>query len=453
MKDIYELLNDLEIDENEFEEMETDELEKERIKKNINKNIKKKKRNYKKYIASAALIGVISIVSLITVKPAFAYNIPIIGEIIQKYIDNNENYAEYLSVIGTTKEKDGIEITFEEAAVDDNIMLLSFVVKNNNEKFNKNDIGSFTDVMLIPTHLNINGKNCNVGSSGDFEFIDDNTLKAVKIIDISDEKLPKKMNVNIKIDELLGKKVNFDINFKLDKSKIIKNTYKKDINKEFKISNYDINVKNAVVSPLTTLVEGTIDGDNPIESGTIYYLALDNNGKVLKDNGSSIGRSGFNSDYKFKNSLISNKNMDSITFIPIYFNHKDDIKETKMESRELDLNKGMDIKVNDNLSASIKKPIIDGDYLIIKYDMTYKGAKSAILPTVSPYIECDGKEIDSVDSKNNKVVSELVEKYNGDTSNIRVFKIGDKRNINIGIYDYDGYKILEIDSFTVNLNK
>lgn len=453
MKDIYELLNDLEINENEFEEIETDELEKERIKKNINKNIKKKKRKYKKYIASAALIGAISIVSLITVKPAFAYNIPILGEIMQRHIDNNENYLEYLSAIGTTKSKDGVEITFEEAAVDDNIMLLSFVVKNNNEKFNKNDMGTFTDAMLIPTSLKVNGKRCSTGASGDYEFIDDNTLKIVKIIDVSDDKLPNKMNVNIEIDELLGKKVNFDVNFKLDKSEVTKNTYKKNINKNFKVSNYEIDVKKVVVSPLTTLVEGTIKDRDIIESGAIYYLALDDKGKVLKDNGSSIGRKGYNLDYKFKNSLISNENMERITFIPIYFNHGNDVKERKIKSTKLDLNKEMNIKVKDNFSVSIKKPIIDGEYLIIKYDMTYKGMKSSVLPNVSAYIECDGKEIESLDSKDNKIANELIEKYNGDTNNIRVFKIGDKRDLDINIYDNDGYKILEGSSFTVNLNK
>lgn len=452
MKDIYELLNEIEIDESEFEEIETDELEKERIKKNINKNIKKKRRNYKKYIASAALIGAISIGSLITVKPAFAYNIPIIGEIIQKYIDNNENYAEYLSVIGTTKEKDGIEITFEEAAVDDNIMLLSFVVKNNNEKFNKNDFGSFTDAMLIPTYLNINGKSCNIGASGDFEFIDNNTLKVVKIIDISDEKLSKKMNVNIKIDELLGKKVNFDINFKLDKSRIIKNTYKKDIDKEFKISNYDVSVKNSVVSPLTTLVTGKIKDMGTIDSGAIQYIAIDNNNKVLKDNGTSIERSGFKSDYTFKNSFISNENMEKITFIPIYFNYENNIKETKIKSVNLDLNKNMNINTKDNLSLGIKKPIIDGEYLIINYDMFYKGLKSMILPNFDISLENNDLEIKSLESKNNKAIEELLKKYRDGSSNIRIFKVGNKRDFKINVYDNNNYEILEDNRFTVNLN-
>ena len=40
MKDIYELLNEIDIDENEFEEMEVTELEKAKVKKDVKKIIK-----------------------------------------------------------------------------------------------------------------------------------------------------------------------------------------------------------------------------------------------------------------------------------------------------------------------------------------------------------------------------------------------------------------------------
>ena len=50
MKDIYELLNDIDIDENEFEEMKVSEIEKVRIKKRLKKSIHKKDNRYKKVI-------------------------------------------------------------------------------------------------------------------------------------------------------------------------------------------------------------------------------------------------------------------------------------------------------------------------------------------------------------------------------------------------------------------
>ena len=44
MKDIYELLNDIDIDENEFEEMEVSEFEKAKVKKALKKSLNEKKK-------------------------------------------------------------------------------------------------------------------------------------------------------------------------------------------------------------------------------------------------------------------------------------------------------------------------------------------------------------------------------------------------------------------------
>ena len=43
MKDIYELLNEIDIDEKEFEEMEVTELEKAKVKKELKKSLMKRK--------------------------------------------------------------------------------------------------------------------------------------------------------------------------------------------------------------------------------------------------------------------------------------------------------------------------------------------------------------------------------------------------------------------------
>ncbi|MDO7487713.1 hypothetical protein Q5O89_21650 [Peribacillus frigoritolerans] len=45
MKDIYELLNDIDIDETEFKEMEVTELEKAKVKRTLKKSLSTKKKN------------------------------------------------------------------------------------------------------------------------------------------------------------------------------------------------------------------------------------------------------------------------------------------------------------------------------------------------------------------------------------------------------------------------
>ena len=92
MKDIYELLNDIDIDENEFEEMKVSEIEKARIKKLLKKSIHKKDNGYRKVIkiASCAILclGIFS-----TIFPSYANEVYLI-KVISKTIDTIRGYFE-----------------------------------------------------------------------------------------------------------------------------------------------------------------------------------------------------------------------------------------------------------------------------------------------------------------------------------------------------------------------
>ena len=92
MKDIYELLNDIDIDENEFEEMKVSEIEKVRIKKRLKKSIHKKDNRYKKVIKIASC-GVLCLGILSTVFPSYA-NENYLTQFISNTIDTIRGYFE-----------------------------------------------------------------------------------------------------------------------------------------------------------------------------------------------------------------------------------------------------------------------------------------------------------------------------------------------------------------------
>ena len=92
MKDIYELLNDIDIDENEFEEMKVSEIEKVRIKKRLKKSIHKKDNRYKKVIKIASC-GVLCLGILSTVSPSYA-NENYLTQFISNTIDTIRGYFE-----------------------------------------------------------------------------------------------------------------------------------------------------------------------------------------------------------------------------------------------------------------------------------------------------------------------------------------------------------------------
>ncbi|MDD1371164.1 DUF4179 domain-containing protein, partial [Bacillus sp. MHSD17] len=89
MKDIYELLNDIDIDEKELEEIETSEIEKEKVKRNVKQSIrtKKKMKSWKKGVAAASILVGLSVATLGIGFPTYAGGLPIVGDIF-RFLDN-----------------------------------------------------------------------------------------------------------------------------------------------------------------------------------------------------------------------------------------------------------------------------------------------------------------------------------------------------------------------------
>ncbi len=141
MKDIYELLNDIDIDESEFDEMDVNDIEKTKVKRKLKDSIKKdsikKKNNWKKKAIVAASIGVIATATFGTIFPSYAKNIPIIGDIFRA-LDNDknglyDNYKENANEINVTKESKGISITVNDAVFDGKTINLTYTIESDKD--------------------------------------------------------------------------------------------------------------------------------------------------------------------------------------------------------------------------------------------------------------------------------------------------------------------------------
>ena len=145
MKDIYELLNDLNIDENEFEEMEVNDLEKANIKRSLKNAIKQKKKrsSWKKSVAAASIIAGLSVTTFVT-YPAYAGNIPVIDDIF-RFFDNGKtdkensqnkepglyyDYKKFSNEINMTKESNGTKITINDAVFDGKTLTLTYTIES-----------------------------------------------------------------------------------------------------------------------------------------------------------------------------------------------------------------------------------------------------------------------------------------------------------------------------------
>lgn len=123
MKDLYELLNEIDIDENEIEETPVTKEEIKYIKKSVKKQINLKRKWRKSSIAAAVCCAAIGgTLAIGVINPTYALNIPIIGDIF-RYLDNQRTgiynqYKENATQINATKESNGISITMKDAIFD-----------------------------------------------------------------------------------------------------------------------------------------------------------------------------------------------------------------------------------------------------------------------------------------------------------------------------------------------
>ncbi len=162
MKDIYELLNDAKLDDKDIEEMPVTELEKAKVKNALKQSIskKKKRKGWKtNVIAAAAVIG-LTVTTIGLTFPAYAGNIPIIGDIF-RFLDNDktgmyDNYKEFSTEMNLTQESNGIKITVNDAVFDGETVAITYSIGSDR------DLG---EELTIFDTIDVKGANGMTGSS------------------------------------------------------------------------------------------------------------------------------------------------------------------------------------------------------------------------------------------------------------------------------------------------
>ncbi|MGL6175062.1 MAG: DUF4179 domain-containing protein [Cellulosilyticaceae bacterium] len=180
-KNIYDLLNQVEVDLSEYEEREMSELRKKRLLNNFISSKTKKGNGYKKYIvvASAAVIsfGAIgTLPTLATINPT-AYKIAtMLG--IEKDLEG------YTTVIDQPIIQNGITVGLGEVAYDkvnEELIVTTYTTSNNS-------IQNTDDLTMHGIHarIYINGQRLNTSASGHKKIIDEKTIAYVTSYDVEE---------------------------------------------------------------------------------------------------------------------------------------------------------------------------------------------------------------------------------------------------------------------------
>ncbi|OAB46773.1 DUF4179 domain-containing protein [Paenibacillus antarcticus] len=218
MKDIYELLNDTNIDDTEFEEIEANELEKANLKRTLKQSISKKKslKRWKKDIAAASIIIILSFTTFGIAFPTYASNLPVIGDIF-RYLSKEDpgsslydNYQEYSSQINMTEESNGIKITIKDAIYDGNTVSLTYSIES------ERDLG-YNSMIRSPSIIGSNGSS----GSSKISRVDANHYVGIDHTTGYDMKEQEQVKINWDINSILIQetleevKGNWNFNFTL----------------------------------------------------------------------------------------------------------------------------------------------------------------------------------------------------------------------------------------------
>ena len=255
MKDIYELLNQVEVDEDEIPQAEVSEFEKERLKKNLLNKVKNKRVN-KGLIAVATVFFIIGGTAIIgIINPAFAKDIPLLEDTfkeIRNYyykgamVEPYDEYKGYCDNINLIQESNGIKITIKDAVFDGKTIFYTYRVES--DKFLGRNILTYsyieidgeepilpdreTQLNMVSEGMYINQNSINLGyDSDEIKF----KLKFISVEDIDTGK-------EIKGDW------NFDISLKAVESE------KEDNNESIENNGVKLNIENIEKTPMSVRI-------------------------------------------------------------------------------------------------------------------------------------------------------------------------------------------------------
>lgn len=312
-KNILNLLNGIEMDENQFNSIDADmsEFSKNKIMNNLKGQInssKNKRLKKLKYGATAAAVGFCCLIGIGIKNPTFADNVPVLNsiiEIINKKLGYEGDYSKYSQKIGKTATFNGLTMTIHDAIYDDSGLMIGYTLKGADVK-KRMESGNY-DWPFLGNYIRINGKSSTLAGGSSSDFLDENTLTTITTLDTKNEKLPNKLDISINIKSILGIDGNWNFKFSVSKDKISKHTKIFHPNKSIKYENSSITIDKVVLTPVNTSIfisghknnssDKDVYNDNFFDHDT--WFILDDKENEVKFKGNNYSRNNIFKGFKY----------------------------------------------------------------------------------------------------------------------------------------------------------
>lgn len=352
MKNIYEALNEVEIDLSMYEEEKLSILEEKRIMNNVLKNIHKKGTAKKKRIVVAAIIFLLA-ASFLTIiaNPTFAQNSSIIKKFVSRFLlGNSESIDKYVSQIGQSKTINGAKITLKEVVLDNNAVTIAYIIEG------------AKDTVRIEDTVYINGEELKGGGgSADYEYEDENKVIVLSEHEVVGTEIPEVVNLKINTYALAASNKTVEFNMTASKEKLNAVSNKIKLDKVLNSGIGTLKIKEFSTTPINTYIAYETDKITPwgllIKSKDGNYLEEIGGRRSMIDNGNPLCYEGV---MRF---APINEEMKEVTVIPYLKLDKTnkDLEPIKWEGKSVELNQGDNRKI---IISSVEKT---QDKILVKY--------------------------------------------------------------------------------------
>lgn len=255
MKDIYELLNQVEVNEDEISQAEVSEFEKERLKKNLLNKVKKKRVN-KGLIAAVTAVFIIGGTTIIgIINPAFAKEIPLIGDIFKEMrnyyyrgamVEPYDEYKGYCDNINLVQESNGIKITIKDAVFDGKTIFYTYELES--DKFLGRNILTHSYIEIDGEDIILPDRETQLNMVSEGMYINQNSINLGYDSDEIKFNLRFRCVEDIDTEKEIKGDWNFDISLKAIESK------KEEINKSIESKGVKLNIESIEKTPMSTKI-------------------------------------------------------------------------------------------------------------------------------------------------------------------------------------------------------
>lgn len=276
MPNIYELLNHMPIDWEDYETEELNDIEKQQLKKAFRRNHNLKSPLTKMGAVALTLLLTMGLFSQTdlgrTVYAATESRLAEISYSIGEALGIERNIAPYANVVNQVVEKNGVEMKLTDVIIDKDELILSVITNTN-----KPVTGINFDYDIF-----INGKKLNNrGASGSSGLIDDSETCYFSAYSVDAAGINTKENLNIKIilkdlayyrEDFSREKVNgkWEFEFAASGSELMADTYSLALNYSFNIGDEKYNLQEFRYNPVNQKIYAQAQG----RSGTSYDINL-----------------------------------------------------------------------------------------------------------------------------------------------------------------------------------